>query len=304
VTLTNTDRPIEIFPRSVERPCSVTGPIRVESSGSLSRDLVPGGTDLPAYTFGWIEPDHTVIWDVLPLDGASPQRLQELLILSSGVDEPPGLRYRLLAILHNQAVGWRTASFSGEVAPMEGLDMEVHETPSGLVEPVTIADTTERAASLLERLVDDANTYGVIVDGAGVVGVVDQTRLTTAPEGAAAVDVTVREVAIVDADTAIDDIAAVVAALPDTGRGPGGAIVMRDGRPTGFVPRARIEALASSPTDRDADLGGLSGLAGAPLSTLVFECAAHGESATIAYYDPSNPPRCTHGDLMRRRRES
>jgi hypothetical protein len=47
----------------------------------------------------------------------------------------------------------------------------------------------------------------------------------------------------------------------------------------------------------------LGNLAGAPVSRLVFECHVHNETATVAYYDPSNPPRCSHGDLMSRRRE-
>jgi hypothetical protein len=42
-------------------------------------------------------------------------------------------------------------------------------------------------------------------------------------------------------------------------------------------------------------------LPGRPLSTLVFTCAAHHEDKIIQYYDPDDPPRCSHGDLMVRK---
>lgn len=42
------------------------------------------------------------------------------------------------------------------------------------------------------------------------------------------------------------------------------------------------------------------GLPGVPLSILVFACAEHGEERVIEYYDPDDPPRCSHGDLMTR----
>ena len=51
--------------------------------------------------------------------------------------------------------------------------------------------------------------------------------------------------------------------------------------------------------DREAYLD--DGLAGVPLSVLVFACAEHGEETVIEYYDPDDPPRCSHGDLMTRK---
>jgi hypothetical protein len=42
-------------------------------------------------------------------------------------------------------------------------------------------------------------------------------------------------------------------------------------------------------------------LPGRPLSTLVFTCADHQEDKIIQYYDPGDPPRCSHGDFMVRK---
>ncbi|MFJ1791085.1 hypothetical protein [Kitasatospora griseola] len=40
---------------------------------------------------------------------------------------------------------------------------------------------------------------------------------------------------------------------------------------------------------------------GLPLTTLLFTCAVHQEDQVVAYYDPEEPPRCSHGDLMARK---
>jgi len=50
------------------------------------------------------------------------------------------------------------------------------------------------------------------------------------------------------------------------------------------------------PVDRHAYWD--DGLPGQPLSRLLFACATHGEEKLIEYYNPDDPPRCTHGDLM------
>jgi hypothetical protein len=42
-------------------------------------------------------------------------------------------------------------------------------------------------------------------------------------------------------------------------------------------------------------------LPGRPLSTLMFTCADHQEDKIVQYYDPDDPPRCSHGDLMVRK---
>ena len=51
--------------------------------------------------------------------------------------------------------------------------------------------------------------------------------------------------------------------------------------------------------DRDAYTD--DGLPGVPLSVLVFACAEHDEETIVDYYDPDDPPRCSHGDLMTRK---
>jgi hypothetical protein len=53
------------------------------------------------------------------------------------------------------------------------------------------------------------------------------------------------------------------------------------------------------PGNREAYLD--DGLPGQPLSTLLFGCAEHDEESVIEYYDPDDPPRCSHGDLMNRK---
>lgn len=42
-------------------------------------------------------------------------------------------------------------------------------------------------------------------------------------------------------------------------------------------------------------------LPGQPLSILLFACSRHGEELAVEYYDPDDPPRCSHGDLMSRK---
>ncbi|MER7952819.1 hypothetical protein ABTY59_36080 [Streptomyces sp. NPDC096079] len=53
------------------------------------------------------------------------------------------------------------------------------------------------------------------------------------------------------------------------------------------------------PPDRDSAMP--SGLPGHPLTSLLFSCVAHGEDKAIEYYDPQDPPVCSHGDLMVRK---
>ena len=35
-----------------------------------------------------------------------------------------------------------------------------------------------------------------------------------------------------------------------------------------------------------------------PLTQLIFECIEHDETRYVDYYEPSDPPRCSRGDLM------
>ena len=51
--------------------------------------------------------------------------------------------------------------------------------------------------------------------------------------------------------------------------------------------------------DREAYLD--DALPGQPLSLLLFVCDAHQEQKAVEYYDPEDPPRCSHGDLMVRK---
>lgn len=41
-----------------------------------------------------------------------------------------------------------------------------------------------------------------------------------------------------------------------------------------------------------------------PLTSLIFTCVKHSEETYVEYYEPTNPPRCSRGDLMTRRIDS
>ncbi|MFJ8438946.1 hypothetical protein [Kitasatospora griseola] len=58
-------------------------------------------------------------------------------------------------------------------------------------------------------------------------------------------------------------------------------------------------APAGLPPDRGTYLN--DDVPGLPLTTLLFTCAVHQEDQVVAYYDPEEPPRCSHGDLMARK---
>ena len=170
----------------------------------------------------------------------------------------------------------------------------------GFFERVLVAEPAERADALLDRLRRADRGFGVLVDDNEVVGVVDRKRLESAAPGATAGSVAAWPLPVVRAETPLDDIVATVRAVgPDCPADLVGAIVFDDGAPIGFLSAGWLEALSGGPHIRGGQLGGP---AGAPVGQLVFECWAHQESAAVAYYDPANPPRCSHGDLMTRRR--
>jgi hypothetical protein len=66
-----------------------------------------------------------------------------------------------------------------------------------------------------------------------------------------------------------------------------------------FDDRAKAQPDDAGYADRDAYMD--DGLAGVPLSMLVFACAEHDEEMVVEYYDPDDPPRCSHGDPMKRK---
>ncbi|MFD5562492.1 hypothetical protein [Kitasatospora griseola] len=74
--------------------------------------------------------------------------------------------------------------------------------------------------------------------------------------------------------------------------GQQGAAAEGPGRQGGPAP-------AGLPPDRGTYLN--DDVPGLPLTTLLFTCAVHQEDQVVAYYDPEEPPRCSHGDLMARK---
>ncbi|WP_071289594.1 hypothetical protein [Mycolicibacterium llatzerense] len=294
-------RTITIHPVAALRQVGIAGPIRLTPRGHIDRELVPDGDDLPAKVYGWSGPDVAAVWDVYPADGATPLRLNHLTLLCADLPDEPIVRYRLLATLHHPLIGQRSASFGGEVsasetADIEGVVMEDDSHTHGLVESLTIVSAHDSSATALAHLDADDHRYAVVTNGRDILGVLDEELLRNAPPDSPVLELPVWPVAVASSDAAVRDIADAVRERGRTAQ-PRGVVLLDHGEPTGFVPAGRVAALGSS--SRHAQIGVM---AGAPVSTLTFECAVHDEATTIAYYDPAHPPRCSHGDLMRRKR--
>ncbi len=73
-------------------------------------------------------------------------------------------------------------------------------------------------------------------------------------------------------------------------------IVVQDGNKiVGVLPRQAVVEIASRSVKR-----GLERLEGGPLTTLWYECPIDHERRRVAYYDPTSPPTCKNGHLMKR----
>ena len=235
-----------------------------------------------------------------------PTQLVQVMVLCEGESEvAPAVGYRAVAKFHSPALGWRLASFVGEVRNERGTNVDVPVPRGRTIEPVTVADPNTDAAELQDRLWRAGHRFGVLMDAAVVVGVVTRERLASAPSGMAAAGVAVWPLPVFTTETNVDEIADRVRAafegLPDDLRG---IVIVRAGMPVGFVSQESFDAVAGRPggrTMRGVDLGTL---AGAPVSRLIFRCETHQEEVLISYYDPSAPPKCSHGDLMSRRRDT
>ncbi|CAM3724784.1 hypothetical protein KIPE111705_21780 [Kibdelosporangium persicum] len=292
-------RPVGLFPELVTEPSGVTPAVRVMPSGVVERELVPGGGHLPAYTSGWLAPDGTLVWDVNPTTPAVPERLAELTILCASPlpARSPVVDFRIVTVLHSPGLGRRVAAFTGSTTSEESTTMDT-DPIGAFIEPVTIFGLADDAEAVLERMTSQGRRFGVLTSEGGISGVVDVDRLRSAPAGATAASVTGWPVPVVDVETPLDDIASVVRAA-DSPADLDGAVVTGRGVPIGYLTAERVETIVAGEVVRSGHIGGL---AGSPVSQLVFECATHQESMSIPYYDPENRPRCSHGDLMVRRR--
>lgn len=297
--LTGGERAIGLFPNTVFQPSDAVGAARTAPAGWVDRDLIPG-SDLPAYLVGWIADSSAVVWDVIPHTKVAPERVTDLLLLCEGMaKDRPVVELRLALHLHDPALGERFASFSGLMTSEEGGDVNVTPEPvSRFVESVLAAEPTETAGDLLARMTRARLQWSVLVSDGDVVGLVTAEMLDAAPEGASAVAVSAC-VPVADADTPVYEIAAAVRQMPDVSRAVRGAILVNNRTLLGFVRERHLDALVGGPTTRGGDLGILARV---PVSEPLFECVVHEEKLSIAYYDPTNPPRCSHGDLMSRQR--
>ncbi|MEV0990684.1 hypothetical protein [Streptomyces sp. NPDC049949] len=73
----------------------------------------------------------------------------------------------------------------------------------------------------------------------------------------------------------------------------------RGGERSEYPEESQVAIGDAPPPDRDSAMP--SGLPGHPLTSLLFSCVAHGEDKAVEYYDPQDPPVCSHGDLMVRK---
>jgi hypothetical protein len=294
-------RPLGVFPQIVTETSGATGPVRTTPAGQVERDMVAGGDGLPAYMVGWSEPNRMLIWDVLPVTHKPPEAIMPLLILCEGnATGTLVVEYRVLARLRSPTLGWHLAAFDCAVTSREGTSVvENTEGLAGIIDPVTVGQGTDSAADLLLRMSREGHAFGVLVDGGDVVGVVSLQQLKATPGGAAAASVAVGPLPIVTAETTVHEIARLVRGASLVPPDLRGAVVLEQGAPVGFVREVRIKALIDGGLLRGEDPGNIPGV---PVSRLIFECAAHGETLSVAYYDPSDPPRCSNGDLMSRRR--
>ncbi len=74
-----------------------------------------------------------------------------------------------------------------------------------------------------------------------------------------------------------------------------GVIVREEGRVLGVIPRTLLAQRAS----RLGTRGAADRMEGSPLDILYFECPVDGERRLVDYYDPQNPPICSHGHRMK-----
>ncbi|GAA5049862.1 hypothetical protein HNP84_004187 [Thermocatellispora tengchongensis] len=286
-----------VFPSLVTEQAQPAGPARFED-GRLERDLVPvaGGEIGPAVS-GWVDGGHNAVWDFHPRPPAAAWAAPYPLACFAA---PPGTlqtRHRLVAHLAHRILGRRLALFTASVTGTEGDPMADRPASGrGLSSSAHVVASRERVEDLRGLLATGEHEFAVVVDGERVTALLnldgamaldpagDLTALPLRPPPAFPVERPVLEIA--------------QAARAELERDPRllGVVLLDGGGPVGVLRTEILLALAGTPTR------GVDRLGGDPLSRLAFVCPVHDERVEVAYYDPDDPPRCSHGDLMRRQR--
>lgn len=161
--------------------------------------------------------------------------------------------------------------------------------PPGLLEPAVLVDATAAADDLREQLATSGFDLAIVMSDGRAVRLLTAADAAALDAGASVLQGAGPPPPSCESSRSTSEMAAALRDRPALG-----VVVLAGGRPVGVVRAATLAGLRGDPT-RTTDR-----LPGDPLSELVFGCAAHDERTSIEYYDPDNPPRCSHGDLMRR----
>jgi hypothetical protein len=288
----------DAFPRLVAEASTALGPVRIGEDGRIDQTIQPDPDgDLPGFLMGWADREGIAVWDLLSSGAHRSVSIRPLLLISS--DVPDGTvagRHRLVALVKNAGSYKRLALFEDALSSEVGVELTELPEAEGLIDDALVVDSQESADQVRRQLADSGAAFVIIVSNDDVTGLVTAQELDALADEAGMSELATAPPLCFDVAAPLDDIVHALrdrlAVEPDTA----GSVIIADGRPVGVVQTATALNLAGIPV-RSADQ-----LAGSPLTTLIFECEDHSEQVSISYYDPANPPRCSNGDLMRRRR--
>jgi len=166
----------------------------------------------------------------------------------------------------------------------------------GLIDAALVVDSQDSADQVRRRLARSNTSLVIIVSNGDVTGLATLQELDALADEADLSELATVRPLCFDVEAPLGDVTRAlrerITANPDTV----GSVVTSDGHPIGVMRTSTALNLAGIPVRSVDQLGGI------PLTNLIFECKKHGEQVSVSYYDPANPPRCSHGDLMRRRR--
>ena len=162
---------------------------------------------------------------------------------------------------------------------------------------------TMTVADALAGLQEQGGRYGVVIDQGLLVPVVlDAGSVANAADQSARVSEFVASLpwhAPVEKDQSLADVILEIADTFVADERLNGLVVVDDEQlAIGVIPRTVLAAVAADIVRRGGDIGGLEGL---PIIIgRMFSCAVDQEEKLVTYYEPSNPPRCRYGHVMKR----
>jgi hypothetical protein len=162
---------------------------------------------------------------------------------------------------------------------------------------------TMLVAEALARLLAPKVSYGVVVEPESRVPIVLDSGTLSAAAGRSA---TVGALAAtlpwhvpVAADQPLEGVILENAlAIAANDRLAGIVVVDDKRRIVGVIPRGKLADAAVDLIRRGGESDVLEGLP--VLTGVIFTCEEDGEKRVVTYYDPSDPPRCNSGHLMKR----